>query len=86
MKSKAPTPGTQGSGTRLSHFEIGGDNPCSQHLSESHCLVTAFIGTRVRYLENSPANSNKHYAIRARTRVSDAVWVHRSALADTPDL
>ena len=26
----------------LSQTEIDGDNPCSQHLSESHCPVTAF--------------------------------------------
>jgi hypothetical protein len=33
-----------------------------------------------------PRAISKHDAIRARTRVSDAVWTHRSALADAPDL
>jgi hypothetical protein len=35
MKSEGLTSGTQGGGHRRSHFEIGGDNPCSQHLSKN---------------------------------------------------
>jgi hypothetical protein len=33
MKSEGLTSGTQGSGARRSHFEIGGDKLCSRHLS-----------------------------------------------------
>ena len=40
MKSKGSAPlEIKGSGTRLSHFEIGSDNPCYQHLSEWKGLI-----------------------------------------------
>src|SRR5580700_11374211 len=37
-----PSPDSESPSHHLSQTEIGGDNPCSRHLSGAHCPVSAF--------------------------------------------
>jgi hypothetical protein len=54
MKSKGPALGNQGVGHRLSRFEIGGDNPCSQHLSGNTLVSDYRVNQACRLLPSCP--------------------------------